>query len=67
MIKYHQLTEEDRIYIYAMKQAGKRQNEIATELGVHSSTISRELARNTGLRGYRPKQGRLRAFSYPPL
>ena len=29
---------------------------IAAILGVHPSTISRELARNTGLRGYRPKQ-----------
>ena len=25
-------------------------------LGVNPSTISRELARNTGLRGYRPRQ-----------
>ncbi len=39
-----------------MKQAGKEQNKIAAELGVHPSTVSRELARNTGLRGYRPKQ-----------
>jgi len=39
-----------------MKQAGKEQDKIAVRLGVHPSTISRELARNTGLRGYRPKQ-----------
>jgi len=56
MRKYHQLTEEDRIEIYAMKQAGKEQNQIAVKLGVHPSTVSRELSRNTGLRGYRPKQ-----------
>lgn len=56
MRKYKQLTEEDRIEIYAMKQAGKQQNKISAELGVHPSTVSRELARNTGLRGYRPKQ-----------
>jgi len=56
MREYGQLTEEDRIEIYAMKQAGKEQNMIAAVLGVHPSTISRELARNTGLRGYRPKQ-----------
>ncbi|MFC1795430.1 IS30 family transposase [Planctomycetota bacterium] len=56
MREYRQLTEEDRIEIYAMKQAGKKQNEIAFRLGVHPSTISRELVRNTGLRGYRPKQ-----------
>lgn len=29
---------------------------IASEIGVHPSTISRELARNRGRRGYRPKQ-----------
>ncbi len=56
MSEYRQLTEEDRIEIYAMKQAGNEQNIIADALGVHPSTISRELARNTGLRGYRPKQ-----------
>jgi len=56
MREYKQLTEEDRIEIYAMKQAGNGQNIIAAVLGVHPSTISRELARNTGLRGYRPKQ-----------
>ena len=56
MREYSQLTDENRIEIYAMKQAGKEQNKIAVELGVHPSTISRELARNTGLRGYRPKQ-----------
>ena len=56
MREYRQLTEEDRSEIYAMKQAGKEQNMIAAVLGVHPSTISRELTRNTGLRGYRPKQ-----------
>lgn len=56
MRAYRQLTDEDRIEIYAMKQAGKQQNEMAAELGVHPCTISRELVRNAGLRGYRPKQ-----------
>ncbi len=62
MREYRQLTEEDRIEIYAMKQAGKEQNMIAAELGVHPSTISRELSRNTGLRGYRPKQAHQKAL-----
>jgi len=35
MREYKQLTDEDRIEIYAMMQAGKRQNQIATTLGVH--------------------------------
>jgi IS30 family transposase len=56
MRQYQQLTEEDRIEIYAMKQAGKSQTAIAQYLGVHPSTISRELTRNTGQRGYRPQQ-----------
>ena len=62
MREYRQLTEEDRIEIYAMKQAGKEQNKMAAELGVHPSTISRELSRNTGLRGYRPKQAQQKAL-----
>ena len=62
MREYKQLTEEDRIEIYAMKQAGKEQNMIAAVLGVHPSTISRELARNAGLRGYRPKQAQQRTL-----
>jgi IS30 family transposase len=62
MRKYRQLTEEDRIEIYAMKQAGKKQNKIAAALGVHPSTVSREITRNTGLKGYRPKQAQQKAL-----
>ena len=62
MRDYRQLTEEDRIEIYAMKQAGKQQKEMAACLGVSPSTISRELSRNTGLRGYRPKQAQQKAL-----
>jgi IS30 family transposase len=35
---------------------GHRRTEIAKEVEVHKSTIGRELRRNTGERGYRPKQ-----------
>ena len=62
MREYRQLTDEDRIEIYAMKQAGKQQNKIAADLGVHPSTVSRELIRNTGLCGYRPKQAHQKAL-----
>lgn len=62
MREYKQLTEEDRIEIYAMKQAGNQQKQIAAALGVSPSTVSRELARNTGLRGYRPKQAQHKAL-----
>jgi len=30
--------------------------EIASEIGVHKSTVSREMKRNRGKKGYRPKQ-----------
>jgi len=35
---------------------GLTQSKIAEEIGIHKSTISRELKRNRGGRGYRPKQ-----------
>ena len=51
MREYRQLTEEDRIEIYAMKQAGKPQNMMAVKLGVHPSMISREhLSKSTKTR-----------------
>jgi len=40
---------------------GKTQAQIATLMNRHKSTISRELTRNTGNRGYRPKQACLLA------
>ena len=55
-MSYTQLTENERYQIYAMNKAGHRQIEIATLLGRSASTISRELRRNKGLRGYRPAQ-----------
>jgi IS30 family transposase len=42
---------------------GHQQTEIAEYLGVHKSTVSRELRRNKGLRGYRPKQAHQKAMS----
>jgi IS30 family transposase len=56
MSHYTQLTREERYQISALKAAGHDQIEIAKVIGRHKSTISRELARNCGLRGYRPKQ-----------
>ena len=62
MREYRQLTEDDRIEIYAMKQAGKQQKDIAKTLEVHPSTIGRELKRNAGQRGYRPRQAHQKAL-----
>lgn len=55
-MSYHQLTENERYQIYALNKAGLNQKEIADTLGRSPSTISRELQRNRGLRGYRPQQ-----------
>ena len=56
MQSYKQLTENERYQIYTMKSLGYNQKEIAKHVKRSASTISRELKRNTGLRGYRPKQ-----------
>ena len=55
-MKYKQLTQEERYQISALLKAGHDQSEIAMILNRDKSTISRELQRNTGLRGYRPMQ-----------
>jgi IS30 family transposase len=55
-MNYTHLTREERYQIYALKKAGHKQIEIAELLERSESTISRELARNCGGRGYRPKQ-----------
>jgi len=54
--KYKQLTQEQRYQIYALRKAGMSMGSIALEIGTVTSTISREISRNTGARGYRPKQ-----------
>jgi len=39
-----------------MLKIGLTQLKIAEVIGIHKSTVSRELKRNRGGRGYRPKQ-----------
>ena len=53
---YNRVTSEERRLIYQWRQAGIGNNEIARRLSRNPSTVSRELKRNTGKRGYRPKQ-----------
>ena len=55
-MNHNQLTENERYQIYIMKKAGHKQKYIAEMLSRHPSTISRELNRNSGLKGYRPAQ-----------
>jgi IS30 family transposase len=56
MRTYSQLTQEQRYQIYALKKIGHSRSEIAAVIGVHKSTVSRELKRNRGRCGYRPQQ-----------
>ena len=58
-MSYNQLTEHERYQIYALKKAKHTQAEIAALLDRHPATICREIRRNTGLRGYRPKQAQM--------
>jgi IS30 family transposase len=56
MRTYTQLTQAQRYQISVLLKIGQRQTEIAKMIGKHKSTISREVSRNQGQRGYRPKQ-----------
>ena len=55
-MSYKQLTQEERYQIYALNKAGHDQATIAGILDRNPGTISRELRRNRGLKGYRPQQ-----------
>lgn len=60
-MRYKQLTHEQRYHIYALRKAGKTLKKIAKEVKKDKSTISRELRRNKGKRGYRPDQAHEKA------
>ncbi|PIB27540.1 hypothetical protein BFP77_11655 [Maribacter sp. 4U21] len=51
MKHYKQLTLFQRYHIQSLLQVGLTQSQIAAELGVNKSTISRELKKNTPTRG----------------
>jgi len=55
-MSYYQQTDNEQYQIYIMKQADHTQQYITTMPGRSPATISRELKRNQGLRGYRPAQ-----------
>ena len=60
-MNYTHLTQTERYQIYALRKAGQTQKQIAVILKRSESTICRELQRNTGGRGYRPKQAQKKA------
>jgi IS30 family transposase len=53
---YTYLSQTERYQINVLMKAGQTQTEIAHILGRLKSTISREVARGSGRRGYRPRQ-----------
>ncbi|MDI4637432.1 MULTISPECIES: IS30 family transposase [Halomonadaceae] len=55
-MRYRQLTQKQRYQIFARLETGASQRQIASELGIHSSTVSREIRRNAVCHGYDPEQ-----------
>ena len=53
MRNYKQLSQGQRYQIEILLKAGHTQKEIDQQLNVSSATISREIKRNKGKRGYR--------------
>ncbi|WP_081485765.1 helix-turn-helix domain-containing protein [Thiothrix nivea] len=58
---YTQLTSEERHYIETRHKMGDSTTAIAKALVRSQSTVSRELTRNRGARGYRHKQAHAKA------
>ena len=58
---YHHLTYDQRCQIYTLKKSGMSQNQIAKQIGVSQSTVSKELKRNLGQKNYRYKQAHEKA------
>lgn len=55
-MNYKHLSQIERYQINSLMKAQHNITQIAVLLGLNKSTISRELHRNAGSRGYRPKQ-----------
>lgn len=66
---YTRLTEDERYQIYEGVTEKRPHRAIALLINKHHSTVSREVNRNAGLRGYRPKQAQektLDRFQHKP-
>ncbi|NCC94748.1 MAG: IS30 family transposase, partial [Opitutae bacterium] len=53
---YKRVTKEERRLIHRWRQEGLGPRELGRRLGCSAGSISREIHRNSGRRGYRPKQ-----------
>ncbi len=60
-MSYRRVTSEDRLRIKDGLDAGLSKSAIADKLGFDKSTVGREITRNRGLRGYRPRQAEMKA------
>ena len=60
-MSYRRVNYQDRLLIETNLKKGLTQKEIADKLGFHKSTISREIRRNKGKKGYRFKQATQKA------
>lgn len=60
-MRCYQLSYDQRCQITVLKKRGCSQRDIAESIGVSQSTVSRELARNTGQKGYRHRQAQNRS------
>jgi IS30 family transposase len=61
-MEYKHLTEEERYQIDDLRREGFNQAQIAKQIGRSPSSLSRELRRNQGERGWRPGQAQLKAI-----
>ena len=61
MRTFNHLTQEERYHIYIMHKKNVSMGDIAKDMGRDKSSISRELHRNKGERGYRYKQAHTKA------
>ena len=63
MRKYKQLTHKERYQIYALIKEGLNYTQIARNIGVNKSTISREIQRNSkGKNTYHPDSASIESF-----
>jgi IS30 family transposase len=58
-MSYKHLSQIERYQIHALLKAKLTHSQISEILGRHKSTISREISRNAGRHGYRPRQAEL--------